>query len=399
MSERPKIAVFFRYGPADNVELAHATPWILEGLAERAEVHYFSHRGSGPIPACVTRYTQFHPLPFSVNRSSSLDKFVKTALWYLALPFIALRCRFMGVRVVYLDDFQPLGATLARLFSGAHVVIFVVDFLLDAYADKRPWLRPLVKTIHAVDTATWRKLPLIFTRTHHARGFLEQKGVPPERLRTVYDACDVSLYHPTDREKARATWGYGPHDVVLSHHGVLHPNKGLDRILEALPPLIREFPAFRFLCIGSGPELQRLQDLADRIGIADHVTFTGWLPTAKDVNIALNASDIGLVMRLGDPSDHFHLTGALVHSMAVGLPVLAPRLAGMQEVLKDGVAGYAFEPSDMNEFQARCRTLLADPDLRQRLGAAALETAQEEFDVHIAARKVSDALLELAHDA
>ena len=394
VADQPKIAFLFRYGPADNVELTHATPWILKQLARCAEIHYFSPQSHASTPACMREHTTLHTLPYTVNRSSSTDKLLKTILWYLVLPFIGLRCRGLGVRLVYIDDFLPLGGWIMRVFSGAHTAIFVVDFLLDAYAEKHPLLRPALKTFSALDAASWKKASLVFTRTLHGQTILKKHRVPQKNIRTVYDACDMELYHPILTEDPRRAYGYTSNEIVLSHHGVLHPNKGIDSIIGALPPLMEKHPNFRFLCIGSGPEEDALRAQVDRLGITDKVVFTGWLASARDVNVALNASDIGLVMRIGEAADHFHITGALVHSMAVGLPVLAPRLAGIQEVVHEDQTGYLFEPSDMNEFTEHCDLLITDKTLRQRLGEAALDVAKKEFDVERAANTVVHALLE-----
>jgi glycosyltransferase involved in cell wall biosynthesis len=396
MANQPKIAFWFRYGPADNVELAHATPWILKRLAQDAEVHYFSNASRHPVPDAVREHTTLHTLPFKVNRSSTFNKLACTLLWYLAIPFIGLRCRFMGIKVVYIDDFLPLGSWLARVSSGAHVSIFVVDFLVDVYAEQHPLLKPVAKLVNAIDFATWRKLPLIFTRTNHCKEFLVKLGVPNEHVRTVYDACDMTLYHPTDRNAARDQFGYTEQDVVLVHHGVLHPNKSIDRILKALPPVIEAVPSFHFLVVGAGPEYDRLRALAKDLGLSKNVQFTGWLKSAEEVNVALNAGDIGLVMREGQPADHFHLTGALVHSMAVGLPVLAPGLSGMQEVIRDGETGFVFDPFDLSTFQERCKELAANAQLRSDYGKRAHEMALELFDVEKTANQVAEPLLALA---
>ena len=107
------------------------------------------------------------------------------------------------------------------------------------------------------------------------------------------------------------------------------------------------YPELRYLLIGDGPEMARLQNLVQELGLESICTLTGWLPTLPDVNQALNAGDIGLVMRTGAPSDDFHMTGALVHNMACGLPLLAARLGGVSEVVQEGRNGLLFDPSDM----------------------------------------------------
>ncbi len=378
---KPRIALWFKYGPAEHAELFHVLPDLVRRLAEFAEVHYFGLRGRHPVPETIRTHAVIHHLPWSVDRTSGRDKLLKWILWYLCLPYLALRCRFMGVRLLFIDDYLPLGAPLARLLYGPNIAVFVADFLHESYAERHAWLKPVVRIVNAADLAAWRRLPLLFTKAPSANRILEERGVPAERIVTVPDPCDFNLYRPVDREAARRQWGYAAEHVVLAHHGILHPNKGNDRILQWLAPLMQTHPGLRFLLVGSGPELDRLQRLAADLGIAAKVRFAGWLPRTEDVNVALNAADIGLAMRTGSFSDNFHLTGALVHSLAVGQPVMAARLAGMATLVADGKNGFLFDPRDGKEFQEKMELLITNPALRAQMGAAALATARATFDM------------------
>jgi len=86
----------------------------------------------------------------------------------------------------------------------------------------------------------------------------------------------------------------------------------LEKLKDGLPNL-------KYLLIGNGPEMNNLKQLASKLGLTDRVVFTGWLPTEEYLNNALASSDIGLVMRIGQETDHFHMTDTLAHEMACGL--------------------------------------------------------------------------------
>ncbi len=391
-----RIAFWFRYGPADHAELYHALPRVFEELAKHAEVHYFALRSPHPVPTAIAACTRVHLLPFTVDRRNHRDKFRKTALWLLALPWIALRCRVMGIDAVYIDETVPLTAPLARLFFGPRVAVTIADFFVDIYLTQSPIRRALARWIRARDLAAWRKLPLIITRARNTRDFLAKQGVNPACVEPIYDPCDERLYHPMDRATARARFGYGTDEVVLVHHGILHPNKANDRIFHAIARLKPRLPQLRYLLVGHGAEYDNLQRLRRELGIEDVVQMTGWLPKPEDVNVALNAGDIGLVMRVGAQSDDFHMTGALVHSMAVGLPILAARLAGVAEVVEDGEQGFLFPPDAMELFDDRLEQLVRDPALRERMGQASLAQARASFDLETIVRRTVDVLLGLA---
>ena len=394
-TRRPRIAFWFRYGPAEHTELLHAMPKLIAELAKSAEVHYFGLRSRRPVPELIAKNAVVHLLPFTVDRTSSSDKMLKTALWILSLPFVASRSKSLGVDAVYIDETIPFTSQIGRWFFGPKVSITVADFFVDIYL-RGGILRAIGRLIRRMDLASWKQLPLIFTRAKSTRDYLAKQGIPPERVLPVYDPCDLEIYHPTDRLKAKQSMGLAPDSVVLVHHGILHPNKGNDRILRWIAPLKQSHPSFRYLLIGDGAEMDRLKAQARDLGIESMVLFTGWLKTLPEVNNALNAGDIGLVMRVGAESDNFHMTGALVHSLACGLPVLAARLAGVQEVVREGGNGLLFAPDDGDTFRKRLVELIEDAPLRARLGAHALETARESFDMDRMARVTSEALLKLA---
>jgi glycosyltransferase involved in cell wall biosynthesis len=154
-------------------------------------------------------------------------------------------------------------------------------------------------------------------------------------------------------------------------------------------------PTLRFLVIGTGPDFENLKELSEKLGISRKVTFSGWLPSPRDVNTGLNASDIGLAMRTGHHTDNFHVTGALVHCMAAGLPVLAARLGGMSEIVQDGDSGYLFDPENESEFDDKLTKLIADPALRHAMGARSLQLAHQHFDIESVTTQIAIPLLHL----
>lgn len=394
---KPRFAFWHRYGPGDHIAAGgHAIPFVIKYMAEYCEIHYFGLRSCTPLPDALRQDVIVHALPCTMDRSSGWSKAWGTFAWYLALPFIALRCRLLNVSAVFMDETLPLTPLLAVLFFGRNVSITVADFFLNIYCDKKRWLRPLVSAIEKTDYATWRRLPLVFTKVKHTRKFLTSIGVAEDRIQTIYNPCNRKVYYPVDKTTAKTRFGLATTSVVLVHHGVLHPNKGNDRVIRALAELDSELGDWRFLLVGSGPELGRLRALTQDLGIAHRVIFTGWVKSEEEVNMALNAADIGLVMRIGQYSDDFHLTDTLVHEMACGLPILAARLQGISEVIREEDSGLLFDPNDMTEFKAKMKRLAKDCILRQRLGQRAYDIACAEFDVMGAANTMAHALLILA---
>ena len=73
-----------------------------------------------------------------------------------------------------------------------------------------------------------------------------------------------------------------------------------------------------------------------KLDIADRVVFMDWLPAEKEMNEVLASADIGLVMRIGQETDHFHMTDTFNHETACRKPILAVHLKGISEFIEDG---------------------------------------------------------------
>ena len=227
----------------------------------------------------------------------------------------------MGVRLIWNDETVPFTAPILQFFFGKNVAITVMDFFARIYTEQHPRMRWLSNLVEHIDLEAWRKLPLLFTKVLYTQEFLTGKGVPREVIKLYRNPVDHGKFHPVDesiRKITRDSYGFSDDDIVLSHHGILHPNKGNDWILQRLAELKGDIPSIKLLLAGNGPQMDPLLKLAAQLNISERVVFTGWLPSEIELNNALASADIGLVMRIGQETDHFHMTDTLAHEMACG---------------------------------------------------------------------------------
>lgn len=373
-----KIAFLHRYGLEGWICCGgHAIPSMIEQLSPDIEVHFYGPHTTEPKNIALRSNVTIHELPYTWDRAKPNEKMAKTLLWYLWLPLIGLRCRLNGTRLIWNDETLPLTALILQIFFGKNIAITVMDFFMRIYTEKHPRLHGLRDLVERIDFVCWKRVPILFTKVLYTQEFLATKGIPADHMHLYRNPVDHTKFHPVDdktRQKTRALFGFTYEDTVLTHHGILHPNKGNDWILERIAELKTELPNLKFLLIGNGPEMDNLTQLASELEITDRVVFTGWLPTENDLNNALASADIGLVMRIGQETDHFHMTDTLAHEMACGKAILAANLRGIAEVIEDGVNGFLFSPLGPSEFNKKVNHLVADQHIRLTTGARALET-------------------------
>ncbi len=139
--------------------------------------------------------------------------------------------------------------------------------------------------------------------------------------------------------------------------GRLHRNKAFDVLLEALAAL----PECYLWLAGSGPEESRLRGQADSLGVASRVRFLGW----REDTPALHAAADLLVC----PSRHEPLGNVIVEAWAHGLPVVAARSAGPEELIEDGASGLLVALDDAGALADAVRRVLGGEALRAEFAA------------------------------
>lgn len=154
--------------------------------------------------------------------------------------------------------------------------------------------------------------------------------------------------------------------------GSLKPWHDVATALEAFAALKSgAVPEARFLIVGDGPERERLQSLADALGVSRAVTFAGAVGP-DEVPAYLGRMHVGLAPYAA--SDEFYFSPLKLYEyMAAGLAVVASRVGHMPDVVDDGRLGLLTSPGDAAELAARLGELAASADLRAGLGRAARE--------------------------
>lgn len=197
--------------------------------------------------------------------------------------------------------------------------------------------------------------------------FADQAHWP--RMKIVHCGVVPALY------QASETRGQDPEAPEIIFIGRLAAIKGVALLIDAVDELIQTVPRLRLTLVGDGPERSQLEAQVAALGLADHVTFTGYLGQ-KDVAARLARADIFAL-----PSFAEGVPVVLMEAMAAGLPVVTSQVAGISELVGDGVSGYCIPPGDLRSLTTRLLALLSDAPTRRTMGASGRAKVHEAFDV------------------
>ncbi|MBI0477227.1 colanic acid biosynthesis glycosyltransferase WcaL [Sphingomonas sp. MA1305] len=232
----------------------------------------------------------------------------------------------------------PAGLLLADKIAAADFVACVSRF-------------GMAQTMRTIPTNQWHKLSLV-------RCGVDLADLPPTADRPSADTANTA-----------------PQPLQLIAVGRLSPEKGQAGLLEAVALLRDRGVAIALTLVGDGPESASLRALATQLGVKALVRFVG----RQDERTALASIAAADVLVL--PSFMEGLPVVLMEAMALGVPVIATRVAGIPELVRDEVSGLLFDPADWHGLADTIARLAADPALRARLAAAARQRVEAEFAI------------------
>lgn len=222
-------------------------------------------------------------------------------------------------------------------------------------------------------------------------------GFQREKITWMPNPVDMEEFRPPVKEE-RDTWR-SQHDIpseaqVIIYVGRLSHEKGLPELLRSFALAARSRPEATLVLLGDGPQRAELEALAASLPLApQQIRFMGRVDI-QTVPFWHRASDI---FALVSPSEG--LSCALLESMASGLPSVVCDIPANRQLVDSEVHGITVPFGDDAATAAAFERLLADPDLRQRMGRAARESVLETFSIDRVTERYEALFQELRKEA
>lgn len=232
---------------------------------------------------------------------------------------------------------------------------------------------PIFRTIHHIDDFAE---PMLFDFEKRAVAHADYRFVVSiywkEALARDYGYDSIVTYNGIDMSdfsKAGAREASVPTVLFV---GGLEPRKGLEQLLQAMVHVVERIPQARLISVAKSgfrgtDELRWYRDLSRRLELDDKVEFHESVSQEQLLDMYAGCSLIVL------PSKTEGWGLSLMEGMACGKPVVATRVGGIPELVRDGVDGILVEAGDVKGLCEAIVMLLEDPDLRMRMGVAGQE--------------------------
>jgi glycosyltransferase involved in cell wall biosynthesis len=208
-------------------------------------------------------------------------------------------------------------------------------------------------------------------------------GVPEEQCVLMENAIDTREYvRRLSISEAKRSLGVRPERFLIGAVGRLSEEKNFTGLVEATNQLLRMGFDLALVIAGEGEQRLILQDLIRELGLEDRIQLLGYRSDMLEVYQAIDAFALSS-LREGLPN-------VLLEAMALGVPVVATRIAGVPRLISDGESGVLVEPGDIDSLAQALAQLARDPDLRNRLGRAGREVVETRFDFVLRMRRMAD---------
>ncbi len=302
-------------------------------------------------------------------------------------------------------DYMPSGHTRYRGFKGkktefaaatllegwrANRVIFGhVNFSSLACGMPKP-IKSLV--VHGIDV--WRPLPalqklgisqmreILSVSDYTREAFVHFNGMPPLQFRMLPNALDPFYSRMADGARPATELGLPQGHMMLAVTRLLSTEdyKGIDLIIKAMPAIARHVPDAFCVVVGHGGDRPRLEKLAQEMGVAGRVIFTGFVAD-KLLPSYYDACDLFVL-----PSTKEGFGIVFLEAMYHGKACVGAMAGGVPEVIEDGQTGLLAEPSSVDSFVRCVVRLLGNRQEREVMG----RRGQERLERHFSYEKFRD---------
>jgi len=194
--------------------------------------------------------------------------------------------------------------------------------------------------------------------------FIKQYGISESKIVVIHNGIKKCFDISSNKEKEI---------YVIGSAGRLFPIKDYTLMVQIAKEVLSKTDKVRFELAGEGPERDKILRLIEEYNLQQRFILRGFI---DDVETFYHGLDIYI-----NTSLHEGFPMSLLEAMACGLPIVAPKVGGIREMINDGDEGYLVEGRNPKEYSDKCMELIKNKQLIQRMGAASREKINNEYSM------------------
>jgi glycosyltransferase involved in cell wall biosynthesis len=317
---------------------------------------------------------------------------VRTAREYLGFTLLATirvarlgrRRRYKVVHVNNPPDFLIVSALVPKLL-GAKLIFDVHDLSPDMFAMRfsgRRGSQLADRLLRMLERSAANLADEVVTVHEPYRRELAARGVPWDKITVIMNTVDDRLLP--------ATPSRGEDGFRVVYQGTVTPPYGVHLLVEATARIAEEVPEMRLEIYGDGDALPDIRSLAETLGVARRVRFSGRFLPQSEVLERVQSASVGVIPNLPTPLNQFALSTKLFEYVALGIPVVSADLPTIREHFSDAELRF-FSAGDADALTAALLEIRREPEAAA-LRARAARSRYERYRWRVHARRYADVL-------
>jgi glycosyltransferase involved in cell wall biosynthesis len=286
-------------------------------------------------------------------------------------------------------------ARLLHIYFG-HIGVHLLPLI-------RAWKNPSIVSFHGADVmvdmnkpayreGTLRMLDavtLVLVRSESLRRAVVDLGCDPKKVEIQWTGIPLDEFPFRDRTfPENGEW-------QLMQAGRLIEKKGLPITLRAFSTFLKQYPNATLTIAGEGPLLSELQKFARDSGIADRVSFTGFVSQEQLREIYYRSHIFLHPSQTGRDGNQEGIPNSMLEAMATGLPVFATEHGGISEAIENGASGVLVPERDDEGLARALLNAAQDHGLLSRIGAKGADAVRKKFDLQQQAQRLEEIYLRM----
>lgn len=225
-----------------------------------------------------------------------------------------------------------------------------------------------------VENIVFQHATVIIVISDKLKNDISEHGINGEKILVLPNAVDIEQFQPTNVHKnIRFQYGINNGDKLIGFVGSFYPWHGLDFLIDSFKLVLEEYKTVNLMLIGDGQMCEGLKRRIAKEHLQERVIFTGSVDHESLADY-IAIFDIGIM----PDSNNYGSPMKIFEYMAIGKPIVAPRLKPIEAVINDEQEGFLFTQRKREELKRALITLLNDTELCKKMGKAGREKVCRE---------------------
>ena len=366
-----------------KIKIAHITGWIHVGGKENGMVNLVNAMPSEIFENHVYVFRRGGILLQRINRDKCNvvelgDKLGNDLSLYFKLFTLFRR---YGIHILHTRSWGTLlEGIISAKFARVPLIIHGEHGLVKAGTQKHVLTQRLF----------WRMTDNVMCVSEMLRKKLVRKiGYPLHKIQVIKNGVDISRFDIDDCSyEIKSTLGLKPETPLFGSIGRLVPVKNYALLVRAAKLVIDRIPEAHLVFVGDGPERQKLETLAQDLGIVEQIHFLAWRKDAHKIYQALDAFVLSSVSE--------GMSNSILEAMASRKPVVATEVGGNPELVVHERTGFLVPSNDAMRMGEAIIRILLNPEQGRRLGEAGRQRVEEQYDLNFMIRNYEKMYINIA---